>query len=234
MCQCRDPGRVGTGTCASPKLHPTEKSQVLTVRSRPIHQPAARMESYETKGRRHFGEAQPPVQDRSASPRPPRTRLTTSPAQSPVAPASPHRSRDQLPLGDGWTITPSTRRATHRQKPWPKDRPVPQLPDGFARPHCFPPRSLYPSASSDSGSACSTPDHDYGRTLSAPSRSSHTTLPAALSPLDYDDHLPLQTLRSYQESTTAKPHLTGAFPLTLTIKALGGLQCLLTNPSQAY
>jgi hypothetical protein len=34
------------------------KSQVLTVRSRPIHQPAARMESYETKGRRHFGEAQ--------------------------------------------------------------------------------------------------------------------------------------------------------------------------------
>src|ERR1035441_1442915 len=60
MCQCRDPGRVGTGTCASPKLHPTEKSQVLTVRSRPIHQPAARMESYETKGRRHFGEARLP------------------------------------------------------------------------------------------------------------------------------------------------------------------------------
>src|ERR1035437_6332153 len=151
-----------------------------------------------------------PAQDRSASPRPTRTPTTEPQAQSPVAPASPHRSRDQLPLGDGWTITPSTRRATHRQKPWPKDRPVPQLPDGFARPHCFPPRSLYPSDSSDSGSACSTPDHDYGRTLSAPSRSHGTNPPAALSPLDYDDHLPLQTLRSYQESITNTPQPTGA------------------------
>jgi hypothetical protein len=47
--------------CASPKLHPTKKSQVLTVRSRPIPQPALGMESYETKGRRHFGEAQQQV-----------------------------------------------------------------------------------------------------------------------------------------------------------------------------
>jgi hypothetical protein len=45
-------------TCASPKLHPTEKSQVLTVRSRRPPPTRAKMESYETKGRRNFGEAQ--------------------------------------------------------------------------------------------------------------------------------------------------------------------------------
>jgi hypothetical protein len=53
------PGSGASGRrCVSPKLHPTEKSQVLTVRSHPIPQFAPRIESYETKGRRHFGEAQ--------------------------------------------------------------------------------------------------------------------------------------------------------------------------------
>ena len=47
-----------TWDCASPKCHPIEKSQVLTVRSHPVPQPAPTMETYETKGRRDFGEAQ--------------------------------------------------------------------------------------------------------------------------------------------------------------------------------
>jgi DNA invertase Pin-like site-specific DNA recombinase len=54
--------------CASPKLHPTEKSQVLTVRSRTIPKPAPRMENYETKGRRYFGEAQRCAKSCSPSP----------------------------------------------------------------------------------------------------------------------------------------------------------------------
>ena len=46
--------------CAWPKFHPTENRKVLTVRSRPDPPTRARMESYETKGRRYFGEAQVP------------------------------------------------------------------------------------------------------------------------------------------------------------------------------
>src|SRR5665213_1903001 len=96
-------------------------------------------------------------------------------------------------------------------------QPVPRLPGDSVQRLRRPRGPAASAVSLDGGSACSTLCHDGCRTLSAPSHSHGTNPPAALSPLDYDDHLPLQTLRSYQESTTAKPHLTGAFPLTLTL-----------------
>src|ERR1035437_1346791 len=121
---------------------------------------------------------------------------TTSRVQSPVEPASPHRNRDQLLLGDGWTITPSTHRGTQRQNPQPRQRPVPPLPDDFARRHCFQTGSADFAAASDGGSACSAPSRDCDRTRFVPCRCSNTNLPAARSPLGHDDQPPLQTLRS--------------------------------------
>src|SRR5664279_2614501 len=100
------------------------------------------------------------------------------------------------------------------------NRPTPPPQDGFAQPPCLPHRPLYPSVSSDSASACSTPDHDCDRTQSVASHSSDTSLPDDQLPLGYDDLLPLQTLRSYTESITDQPQPKGAFLGRLRLKHL--------------
>src|SRR5258708_3830572 len=139
---------------------------------------------------------------RVAAPRPNTT--TTSPKLSPVAPASPDQSSDPLPLFDRSTTTPSRCLGAQRPQSQLRRQAIRPRPDNSGQ-H---PRCLYgPAAShvsSGDGSACSKPCHEGGRTHYAPSHSLGINLPTAQSPPGHDDEQRLQTLRSLQESITAR------------------------------
>ncbi len=73
-------------------------------------------------------------------------------------------------------------------------------------------------ASSGDDSACSMPSHDAYRTHYAPSRSSHTSLPHALSPPGYVDPQPLLHPCSWQQFITAQTRRTDVFALMYTVR----------------